>query len=125
MLDGGRIVGGIVILLTLGAGPAWVASVHNAKPSSLSRPSGSTLCIEPAAQMLPVHPQLLAEWRRQAVRGGDRLHHTSDGRTFHISLTGTCLGCHGTAAGYCDRCHADVGVSLNCWGCHSSVPGDR
>jgi len=120
MLDGGRILGGIVILFALGAEPAWVVSVRNAKHTDLSRPRSDTRCIQPAAQMLRAHPQLLAKWRQQAVRSGDRLHHTPDGHTFHIGLTETCLGCHGPAAGFCDRCHADVGVSLNCWGCHAS-----
>jgi hypothetical protein len=124
MQDGGRIVGGVILSLLFGAGPAWISSVRAAGPRpQLSAPVSESRCISPAYRMRLEHPALLAEWRQQAVRGGERFHQTEDGRMVRISLNGTCLGCHGSAAGFCERCHQDVGVSITCWGCHSTLPG--
>jgi len=120
MLDGGRVVGGLFMLLSLGAGPVWLVSVRGAKheaPVVTRRKDG---CVIPTAQMRREHPTLLAHWRRQAVRMGSRHFRAANGRTYAISLSGTCLGCHGPAAAFCDRCHAEVGVQLTCWQCHPS-----
>jgi hypothetical protein len=128
MTDGGRMVGSVVIMLLLGAGPAWVASVRAAGRTELPHPLPgehcSEACIEPAGSMRKRHPELLASWRAAAVRMGERLHRTPDGRQFPISLSGTCLGCHGSAAAFCDRCHMEVGVTLTCWQCHSPLAQD-
>jgi hypothetical protein len=128
MADGGRMVGGVVIILLLGAGPAWVASVRAAGRVELPQPlvdvHCSKRCVEPAASMREHHPEMLASWRMVAVRQGERLHQTPDGRKFPMSLSGTCLGCHGSAAGFCDRCHSEVGVTLTCWQCHSPLAQD-
>jgi hypothetical protein len=35
-----------------------------------------------------------------------------------ISLTGTCLGCHGAKRDFCDRCHEYASVQITCFGCH-------
>jgi hypothetical protein len=56
------------------------------------------------------------------VRAGVREQRSTTGRPVHPSLTGTCLGCHGAAAGFCNHCHADVGIALNCWSCHKDSP---
>jgi hypothetical protein len=64
------------------------------------------------------HPALLARWRDRVVRQGDRAEKLGDGRTVRLSLTGTCLGCHGSASEFCNRCHAQSAVTLSCWQCH-------
>jgi len=124
MLDGGRIVGGIAILLVLIAGPAWVASVQARGSNTPREAAKQGPCIEPRAAMLRNHPIILDRWRQQAVRAGVRVHHSNDGRAFPASLSGGCLHCHQTAEGFCTRCHAEVGVSLNCWACHKDSPGE-
>jgi hypothetical protein len=122
MFDGGRIVGGAVVLLVAALGPAWFASVRTSSRGAPPQAAKRGPCVEPRADMLRRHPQILAEWRQQAVRGGVREHTVSEGRMVHGSLTGTCLGCHGSAEGFCNRCHTTVGVSLNCWSCHKDAP---
>ena len=124
MLDGGRIFGGIAILLVLSVGPVWVASVHariNGTPPVFANQGP---CVEPRGVMLREHPRILDQWRQQAVRNGVRLYHASDGRALPASLTGGCLHCHQSAEGFCTPCHAETGVSLNCWSCHKDSPGE-
>src|SRR5512142_1932209 len=111
MLDSGRIVGGIFVALSLAVGPAWVASVRASPRGAPREAARSGPRAEPRATMLRIHPRILADWRNAAVREGVWRQTSTDGHPFSPSLTGTCLGCHGTATGFCNRCHADVGVS--------------
>lgn len=120
-MDGGKIVGGIVITLAVAAVPLWVASARGGK-DVLASPRTNTACLEPREQMRKGHPALLAGWREQVVRLGQRTHKTADGRDLRIGLTDTCLGCHGPASEFCDRCHAQNAVSLSCWQCHAPSP---
>ncbi len=119
MLDGGRIVGGLAILVAVVAGPLWLGSERGVKSEPLPKATGEAACIEPPEQMRVDHPALLARWRERAVRLGERVHRTGDGRDVRMSLTGTCLGCHGKAGEFCDRCHVRAAVTLSCWGCHA------
>jgi hypothetical protein len=118
MIDGGRIVGGLALVLVVVTGPAWVEAVRGVDTEMPLLTSRNERCIEPREQMRRDHPALLANWRERAVRLGERIHHTVDERPVRIGLTGTCLGCHGAATEFCDRCHAQVGVTLSCWQCH-------
>ena len=120
MFDGGRIVGGAAIALFLTLSTSWFLSVRAEGAENPVRARASGRCIESASQMVRRHPEILLNLRTQAVRGKGRLYRTSDGREIAIGLTGTCLKCHGTASEFCDRCHIDVGVQVNCWGCHSA-----
>lgn len=133
MLDGGRIVGGVAILLVLSVGPAWVASVHAriSGPATIPLHHGTPSmaanrgpCIAPRAVMLREHPKILERWREQAVRHGVRLYHSNNGQAFPSSLGGGCLHCHQSAPEFCTQCHAEVGVSLNCWSCHKDSAGE-
>ena len=120
----GRIVGGLAILVAVIAGPLWLGSARGVKSEPLPKASGGAACIEPPERMRRDHPVLLAGWRERAVRLGERVHHMGDGRDVRMSLTGTCLGCHGKASEFCDRCHAQAAVALSCWGCHDQVARD-
>jgi hypothetical protein len=124
MADGGRIVGGLAILVAVVAGPLWLGAARGVKNEALSKASGRAACITPPEQMRREHPALLAGWRERTVRLGERVHRTSDGRDVRMSLTGTCLGCHGKAGGFCDRCHVQAAVTLSCWGCHAQSAKD-
>ena len=126
MRDAGRIVGGLVIVLVVVAGPLWVGSARGVKPVALAKAAGGDRCLQPREEMRKNHPALLASWRERVVRLGDRVHHAEDGLDVRISMTGTCLGCHGKASEFCDKCHAQAAVSLSCWQCHeTSVLGQR
>jgi len=122
MIDGGRAIGGAFLAVLRGAAPAWVASAGGAPGPVLSRPVSPGDCVEPAAAMRRDHPALLVAWRDQVVRRGDRWHRTADGRRLRVSLTRTCLGCHGGAAAFCDRCHEEAGITPRCWDCHPRSP---
>ena len=118
MRDGGKIVGGIALVLVVVAGPLWLGSARGVKAVALAKPTGGERCIEPWEEMRKNHPALLATWRERAVRFGERVHHSDGGLDVRISLTGTCLGCHGKASEFCDKCHAQAAVALSCWQCH-------
>lgn len=130
MRDAGKVVGGLAIVLVVVVGPLWVGSVRGVKTVLLAKAAGGDRCIQPQEDMRKNHPALLASWRESVVRLGDRVHHTddhsNDGLDVRISLTGTCLGCHGKASEFCDKCHTQAAVSLSCWQCHeSSATGQR
>jgi len=120
-MDAGKFVGGIAIAGLIGAGPLWVAKVHGAKGGALAPPR-SAPCLESKESMRTGHPALLASWRDRVVRSGQRSYHTADGRDVPIGLGETCLGCHGEASKFCDRCHAQNAVTLSCWQCHPPSP---
>jgi hypothetical protein len=118
MRDGGKLVGGLVVVAAIVMGPAWLGSARGTKPLALPAAKGGERCVAPREEIRRSHPALLASWRERVVRNGDRVHDIGDGRQVRISLTGTCLGCHGKAADFCDKCHAQAAVSLSCWSCH-------
>ncbi len=94
--------------------PAAAARVAGTQASATVRPA----CVLPRDQMRASHMQLLAAWREDVVRRGDRAYVASGGVRYTKSLTGTCLGCHEKKADFCDRCHGYAGVSPACWDCH-------
>jgi hypothetical protein len=127
MLDGGRMLGALFVVLAAGAIPVWVGSVRGAaaRPRPVPPAPATGACVLPTSRMRTEHPALLARWRTQAVRSGLRAFRTEDGREFWTSLSETCLSCHASATTFCDRCHAEVGVSLSCWGCHAKTAKDE
>jgi len=120
MRDGGKLIGGLAIVCALAAVPLWLGFSRGAKALALPRPVSWDRCIEPREEMRKHHPALLASWRERVVRQGDRVHDRGDGRVVRISLTETCLGCHGKASAFCDQCHAQSAVTISCWQCHAT-----
>jgi hypothetical protein len=118
MRDAGKLVGGLVIVAAVLAGPFWFGWARGEKPVTLPKANADETCVEPTPAIRKNHPALLASWRDRVVRQGDRVHEKADGRAVRISLTDTCLGCHGNATQFCDSCHAQSGVTLSCWQCH-------
>ena len=86
----------------------------------LALPENETQCVESKAFMKSSHMQLLIDWRESMVRENVRTYEATDGRTFDVSLTNTCLAqCHTSKADFCDRCHSYAGVQDPfCWDCH-------
>ncbi len=118
MQDPGKMVGGLVIVGAILVGPVWFGWTRAAKTVVLPKASAGEDCVQPIAEIRKSHPALLASWRERVVRQGDRVHEKADGRAVRISLTDTCVGCHGNATRFCDSCHAQSGVTLSCWQCH-------
>ncbi len=129
MRDRGPVLLGLLLFLGLATAPTWynLASGRPGRAPALQLPAGEKECVAPLAYMKTSHMKLLYEWRDRAVRDNQNTYQAHDGRTYTISLTGTCLQqCHGSRAGFCDRCHAYTGVrDPYCWDCHldSRVPG--
>jgi hypothetical protein len=125
MRDWGKTVGWLAIFLVVLAFPVWLGAARGKKSEALPKATGES-CIEPASEMRKNHPALLASWRERAVRQGDRVQDKSDGRSVRIGLSGTCLGCHGQATEFCEKCHAQAAITLDCWQCHAgTAPGAR
>ncbi len=90
------------------------------KVPELKLPENEKQCVENVDYMRSSHMQLLLNWREATVRENVRIYKTSDGRSFDIGLTGTCLAqCHTNKAEFCDRCHSFMGVEgPYCMDCH-------
>ncbi len=80
-----------------------------------ARMAGS--CIMDKATMRTQHMQILDKWRDKVVRHGERTT-TINGKTYEISLSNTCLGCHDKRDEFCIKCHDYVSVRVYCWDCH-------
>jgi hypothetical protein len=109
-------VAAFVAIVTL---PVWYNAALGtpAAMPAIAKPAGAP-CVLPKEEMRRSHMTLLVDWRERVVRDGARTFVSADGRTREMSLTGTCLACHGARADSCDRCHATAGVQPTCFGCH-------
>ena len=127
MFDGGKIIFGLVVFLGLATFPFWYAPAAGASDAllKLTPPIKGEQCVESKDFMRKEHMQLLKEWRNSVVREGVRMYTSRDfpSQTHEISLNGTCLNCHEDKAGFCDKCHAYMDVSPNCWDCHTDAKG--
>lgn len=114
------VLGGLAVTLAVLTAPSWLGLARGTRPAPprLAPARAGEVCVAPAAEMRASHMRLLADWRDRVVRQGMRTTKGADGRTWRMSLTGTCLECHGDKAEFCDRCHAYVGVKPDCWNCH-------
>lgn len=115
---------GLLIFLALVLLPAWYAAARpgSGQAPELELPRDSATCIEDVETMRSHHVALLNEWRNLVVRDGLRTDTSSTGVVRPMSLTGTCLGCHGKAETFCTRCHDYSAVKLPCWDCHAEEP---
>jgi len=122
MHDTAKIVGGLVMFVVLMTSPLWYNALTAAPvevPALDPPPNGSKECVEVRAYMRASHMDLLNEWRDGVVRTGQRSYvSTTNGRTFDMSLSRTCLDCHSNKAEFCDRCHTFMAVDPYCWNCH-------
>ncbi len=113
------IFGGLAIFLLLVLFPFWPDSERHAnQPPALAINTVKEQCVAPTEFMRANHMQLLDQWRDDVVRRGERVHITTDGRTFEKSLTHTCLNCHENREMFCEQCHGTLNVQTYCWECH-------
>jgi hypothetical protein len=122
MRDAGKIIGGLVIFLVLMTSPLWfnaLSASTAAAPEVVLPPNGSQQCVEAVQYMRAYHMDLLNEWRDDVVRENRRDYvSTTNGRTFDMSLSRTCMDCHSNKSEFCDRCHTYLAVDPYCWDCH-------
>ena len=123
MYDSRKIIAGLVVFVILVTIPVWYNRGKASTPPNPVLPTDYENCIEDTAYMKASHMQLLNDWRTAVVRDGDRTYTNKAGKTFKMSLTDTCLGCHSSKADFCDRCHTYVDVTPYCWECHIDQKG--
>ena len=127
MYDAGKIIVGIVVFVILATSPLWfnaLTSETSEAPEIKLPTNGSTECVEATEYMREEHIDLLNQWRDDVVRTGQRDYESgSNGKTFDMSLSRTCLDCHSNKAEFCDACHTYLAVSPYCWDCHVEPKG--
>jgi len=116
---------GIGVFLAAAALPLWSALAGSADPArpALERAVEQPACVEDTLWMAAHHPELLNAWRTAVVREGEREYLATSGERYVMSLTGTCMRCHATSDGFCERCHRYAGVASTCWDCHVAPEG--
>lgn len=127
MYDGSKIIPGLIIFLCLITFPIWytVAGGRSSYSPDPKTPADKKQCVEPAEYMTSSHMDLLNDWRDEVVRGENRIYEASDGKTYEMSLSNTCMNCHSNKADFCDECHNYVGVNPYCWDCHIEPAENR
>ena len=127
MYDAGKIIVGIVVFLVFATSPLWFNALTEESPEvpKLQLPTnGSTECIEATEFMRTDHMDLLNQWRNDVVRNGLRDYvSTTNGKTYDMSLSRTCMDCHSNKAEFCDACHTYMAVTPYCWDCHVEPKG--
>ena len=121
MYDSSKIIPGLIIFVILVTIPVWynLFSGTSGKVPDLVIDKKYKECVRPASIMRETHMVLLSEWRDRVVRDADRSPVTIAGVRYSRSLTNTCIKCHPNKSKFCDQCHDYLGVSPNCWDCHS------
>ena len=120
MRDRGAILGGLALFVGLITFPVWFNLAAGTKPKGPEPklPAVEKRCVASTEYMRTSHMDLLTSWREEVVRRSGRTFVAFDGTTYNMSLTQTCLKCHGSKADFCDRCHTYAVVTPYCWDCH-------
>lgn len=118
---------GIVVFVLVMAAPVWMNLGKNSMASepevSLNTPAIQAMgdqahCIYDKEYMRTHHMEILHQWKKEAIRGGNREFVAPDGSTYHVSFQNTCLQCHSNYEDFCKKCHDYNKVEPNCWNCH-------
>jgi len=125
MNDRPFIVAGLIVFVAFVTTPIWhgVATRQSSLAApAIKLPAREKQCVAPVSYMRTSHMRLLVQWRKDVVDARKRQYVAYNGEIYDKSLTGTCLGCHGSHKDFCDRCHNYSGVAaLNCWDCHNDA----
>jgi hypothetical protein len=118
--DSSKVIVGIAVFLIIVLSPIWynVLKGQASYVPELIFPINEKQCVESLSYMRTNHIALLNLWKETAVRTGERIYKAGDGKTYTMSLAGTCMKCHSNKADFCDRCHNYVDVQPKCWDCH-------
>ena len=112
------IFGGLALFLFAVTYAFWQEGEAKKIPTPVAE-SPSEQCVESREYMRENHMLLLDDWRHSAVREGERIHETPDGRKYEKSLK-TCFSCH-VSRGFCVRCHTYASARPNCFSCHQEM----
>ena len=128
MRDRGLILGGLALFVGLMTFPVWFNLAAGTRPKGPEPklPTTEKHCVASVEYMRTSHMELLTSWREEVVRRSRRTFVAFDGTAYNMSLSQTCLKCHGGKADFCDRCHEYAGVTPYCWDCHidpKAIPG--
>lgn len=125
MTDKAKAIAGLAIFVILAMYPFWSAlgSAAEGVPE-LELPEDEADCVEETQFMTANHMDLLNQWRNAVVRDGEREYISPSGVRHVMSLTGTCMECHGNRDAFCTRCHDYSNVSPLCWDCHVEPEGN-
>lgn len=118
MYDGGKIIAGLIIFLSIVTFPIWFNLGEAAEPPDPKIVTEATECVKSAEYMRASHMALLNEWRDLVVREGNRVYVSPGGKEYSMSLSNGCMECHSNKEDFCDRCHVYLSVSPYCWDCH-------
>ena len=125
MSDRAKAITGLAIFLVLLAFPMWqtLGAAGDTDRPELELPEDEASCVEETAYMSARHMELLSQWRDAVVREGEQEYTSTAGKTYTMSLTGTCMDCHDNREDFCTRCHDYVNVAPGCWSCHVEPEG--
>ncbi len=121
MYDGGKIIVGLIIGISLFLSPFIYNAGSSAKapdPQLTEKAKAAKVCVAPTTYMRESHFTMLDEWRHTAVRDGERYYKATDGKIYYKSLQVTCMDCHSDKTKFCDQCHNYLSVDPYCWDCH-------
>jgi hypothetical protein len=121
MYDKSKIIPGLIIFLALVTSPLWynAASGKTSYAPKLELPADKKECIEVKEYIRVNHKTLLEDWQTAVVRNGARTYRAANHKTYLMSLNRTCMSCHTDRTKFCDRCHDYMGVTNDCWDCHT------
>jgi len=126
--DKGMIVAGLVIFVIITTFPFWYnhgKASPGPKPELTDKAKAAKACVAPKSVMRAKHMQLLNVWRNMVVRNAKRVYVNSEGKSFNMSLSNTCLDCHFNKVEFCDQCHNYASVRPDCWNCHEDNPKEK
>jgi hypothetical protein len=127
MSDRAKVIVLVVVLLAGALFPVWRMfgeTRETTRPPELELPKNASDCVEATDYMIGNHMDLLNRWRDAVVREGEKEYTSSSfGKTYVMSLTGTCLECHTDSEKFCNRCHDYADVQPTCWNCHVETRG--
>lgn len=124
MYNSRNIIIGLIIFVGIFTFPFVMGTVKatDAPEPSLDTPQINQLsakeCILDTEYMRSNHMKVLADWKVEVVREGNRVFVADNGQEFNMSLQNTCMECHSNKADFCDACHTYAEVEPNCWDCH-------
>ncbi|MEW6076243.1 MAG: sulfate reduction electron transfer complex DsrMKJOP subunit DsrJ [Thermodesulfobacteriota bacterium] len=124
MKNKGLIIAGLVVFFIIALTPWWWNLVTGTKakapePKLTAKAEAAKNCVESKDFMKKEHMQLLDQWREEVVRQERRTYVNTEGKSFDMSLTNTCLDCHSNKAEFCDSCHNYTSVRPYCFDCHN------
>lgn len=125
MFNKGLISAGLIVFVVVATSPFWLNFGNAEAPPEVvltAKAKAAGSCVRSLDYMKRYHMQLLNTWRTSVVRDGNTVYVNSEGKSYTMSLTKTCLDCHSNKAEFCDRCHNYASITPYCFDCHIENP---